>query len=286
MTSIIVPQSNTFTPARTVGGTTTPEERLADRFNAINAHFIEPAIAELEKVYAYCVQEAEVDEIPLTGLNPYDFGTDVALARRETEIASDLREFMMRIRTEYMGIRERATRSLPLVSRQEQFAAMLAQARESDFGVREEFAFSPENRVTIDVGMVQEAGGFYAALVQVFVEQWEREIDGVWEGARAAGRPAPDISQLPPVRLSMQPSFAFFTSLPSIPLNRTDALTLAAIGMVLGLWECYPGPEDQAPDGVPGVDLPIVIALPHLLEAAGQSRRAAEAGRTNPSTPK
>ena len=225
-------------------GDATPEERLADRFNLIESLYITPAVAELEKVYAYCVQEAEVDEIPLAGLNPYDFGSDVALARREDEIATDLRSFIVSIQKEISDIRERAVRPLPRISRQEQFAAMLAQAREIDFGGRREFVFSEDNKVTIDVAMVQDASGFYEPLVQAFVEAWEAEIDEVWEAAREAGRPAPDVAQLPPVRLSMQPSFIFFTMLNSAPLNRTDALTLVAIGLVLGLLECFPGPDD------------------------------------------
>jgi hypothetical protein len=275
----------TITPASTSALTTAPapvppEQRLADRFNAIDSLFIAPATAELEKVLAYCVQEAEVDEIPLTGLNPYDFGADVAFARRETEIANDLREFTATIRGEYARIRESALRPLPAVSRQEQFSAMLAQAREVDLGGRQEFRFSAENAVTIDVAMVQEDEGFYRGLVQAFAEEWEREIDGVWEAARAAGRPAPDPARLPAVRLEMRPSFVFFTMLSSLPLNRTDALTLVAIGLVLGLWECYPGPKDAQPENVPAADLPIVLALPQLLDVAAAVRaRHGEQGK-------
>lgn len=250
------------------------ERRLAERFERLNEMFIQPAVAELQKVYAYCVEEAETDEIPLVGMNPYDFGPDVAFARRETQIANDLQAFVTNINDEFAALRARATQPLPTVSRQEQFAAMLAQAREADFGDRREFRFSPENAVTIDVAMVQEASGFYAPLIRAFMEEWEREIDAVWRAARDAGRPAPDPATLPPVRLAMQPSFLFFTGLPTLPLNRTDALTLVTIGMVLGQLECYPAPGDPAPDNTPSSDLPIVIACPPLLDAAAAARAA------------
>ena len=248
------------------------DQKLADRFAKIDELFIEPAVASLEKVYAYCVQEAEVDELPLTGLDPNDFGGEVAFAQREAEIATSVRALITSIRTEYDALRERAIRPLPTISRTEQFAAMLAQARDVDCGNRQQFTFSSESTVIIDVGVVQVASDFYRLLIQTFVEEWECGMDAVWAADRAAGRPAPDIAKLPVPRLAMQPSFIFFTMLPSIHLNRTDALTLVAIGTILGLWDCYPGSHDHPPADVPAADLPIVTALTPLLEVAMAAR--------------
>lgn len=251
---------------RAVSPSGDPEEQrrrqeVAQRVAAMRAAVIDPVVAALEDAGAYLSTTAEIDATPVDTIDPAVARYDLAAAERQREIAAHLEAIVAAVRQGVERMTAMASAPLMVQSPEDQLRHWLHEARTYALG-RRRFAFSPLATIEVSEAFVLDQRDFFIQIVVRFIQRWEEVRQGY---LREEGADPETIEAIG--RITSTPSWRALQEVPECELTDEDALTLVAVGCVVGAWETWPSPDQIAYETsiTDPSDVPFLVAGPVLL---------------------
>jgi hypothetical protein len=203
----------------------------------LDAH-LQPALEALQTAGELLALDGDLDAMPGHLSVPPDVA--VTIAERERAVSQHIADLVVRLRKDVDAVRAMVAEPITPMTAEEQFRYWIREAVRAA-GRRERFTFSRTREVEVSIDFIQGNAEFLEVLVVGFVQGaedgWERQM-------LASGESPAKARELS--RLAAEPPWRFLMRHPELPLTEADALTLVAIGVVLGCWEAQPPIERLA----------------------------------------
>jgi len=232
---------------------------LSERASALLDTQVQPAVDALQTVGDMLALDGDLDAMPGHLSVPPDVA--VTIAQRERAVSQRIVELVTELRAGIEEVRALVAQKLEPMSAEDQFRYWIREAVRAP-GRREKFVFTRTKEVEVSIDFIQGNQAFLEVLVVHFVQGAEEG----WEGHLRDNGESPESARTLS-RLAAEPPWRCLTRHPELPLNEADALTLVAIGIVLGCWEALPPMErlDELDGEIDLADVPFLSPSQRML---------------------